>query len=50
MQLANAKTPPLRLPLGSDTVERIEHKNAYVAKEIAEWRTLATSTDFTDAA
>jgi NAD(P)-dependent dehydrogenase (short-subunit alcohol dehydrogenase family) len=45
--LANAKAPPLRLPLGSDTVERIEAKNAFVAKELAEWRTMATSTDFT---
>jgi len=48
--LANAKNPPLRLPLGSDTVERIEAKNAFVAKELAEWRTLATSTDFRDKA
>jgi NAD(P)-dependent dehydrogenase (short-subunit alcohol dehydrogenase family) len=50
MQLANAKNPPLRLPLGSDTVERIEAKNAHVAGEIAAWRTLATSTDFTQTA
>jgi NAD(P)-dependent dehydrogenase (short-subunit alcohol dehydrogenase family) len=46
--LVNAKNPPLRLPLGSDTVERIEAKNAFVARELAEWRTLATSTDFTE--
>jgi NAD(P)-dependent dehydrogenase (short-subunit alcohol dehydrogenase family) len=45
--LTNAEAPPLRLPLGSDTVERIEAKNALVAKELAEWRTVATSTDFT---
>ena len=44
--LANAKNPPLRLPLGSDTVERIEAKNAFVAKELAAWREIATSTDF----
>ena len=44
--LTNAEAPPLRLPLGSDTVERIEAKNAFVAKELAEWRTVATSTDF----
>jgi NAD(P)-dependent dehydrogenase (short-subunit alcohol dehydrogenase family) len=48
IQLANAANPPLRLPLGSDTVERIETKNAFVAKELAEWRTVATSTDFTE--
>jgi len=46
--LVNAKKPPLRLPLGSDTVERIEAKNAFVARELAEWRTLAISTDFTE--
>jgi NAD(P)-dependent dehydrogenase (short-subunit alcohol dehydrogenase family) len=46
--LANAKEPPLRLPLGSDTVERIESKNAFVARELAAWRTIATSTDFND--
>jgi NAD(P)-dependent dehydrogenase (short-subunit alcohol dehydrogenase family) len=45
--LTSAEVPPLRLPLGSDTVERIEAKNALVAKELAKWRTVATSTDFT---
>jgi NAD(P)-dependent dehydrogenase (short-subunit alcohol dehydrogenase family) len=48
--LANAPKPPLRLPLGSDTVERIEAKNAFVAAELAAWRTLATSTDHDQAA
>jgi NAD(P)-dependent dehydrogenase (short-subunit alcohol dehydrogenase family) len=47
--LANAKNPPLRLPLGSDTVERIEAKNAFVARELSAWREVATSTDFTAA-
>ena len=36
----------LRLPLGSDTVAAIEAKNAFVAKELEAWRTVATSTDF----
>jgi NAD(P)-dependent dehydrogenase (short-subunit alcohol dehydrogenase family) len=49
IRLVNTKNPPLRLPLGSDTVERIEAKNAFVAKELAEWRAVATSTDFTGA-
>lgn len=48
--LANAKNPPLRLPLGSDTVARIEAKNAFVAEELAAWRDVATSTDFTEQA
>ncbi|OAF16081.1 hypothetical protein AYJ54_38825 [Bradyrhizobium centrolobii] len=46
LRLVDAKNPPLRLPLGSDTVEGIEAKNAFVAKELAEWRTVAVSTDF----
>jgi NAD(P)-dependent dehydrogenase (short-subunit alcohol dehydrogenase family) len=47
IDLVNAKAPPLRLPLGSDTVERIENKHAFVERELAAWRTLSTSTDFT---
>jgi NAD(P)-dependent dehydrogenase (short-subunit alcohol dehydrogenase family) len=46
MQLVNAKNPPTRLPLGSDTVERIESKNAHVAQELATWRKIAISTDW----
>ncbi|MDI7863446.1 oxidoreductase [Rhizobiaceae bacterium n13] len=45
--LANAEKAPLRLPLGSDTVATIEAKNATVAGELATWRDLAVSTDFT---
>ncbi len=48
MKLVNAKTPPTRLPLGSDTIARIEAKHAHVEKELAAWRDLATSTDWTD--
>jgi hypothetical protein len=50
IRLANTKTPPLRLPLGSDTVERIEPKNALAAKELTAWREVSTSTDWTEAA
>lgn len=46
MVLADAKQPPVRLPLGSDTVARIEAKNQHVAEELATWRELALSTDF----
>lgn len=48
LALVNAPTPPLRLPLGSDTVARIEAKNAFVGSELAAWRELALSTDFND--
>lgn len=44
--LVNAPKPPQRLPLGSDTVARIEEKNQLVAAELAAWRELALSTDF----
>ncbi|MFK0163812.1 oxidoreductase [Rhizobium sp. NPDC090279] len=44
--LAHSANPPLRMPFGSDTVSAIESKNAYVAKELVDWRELAVSTDF----
>lgn len=47
MALVNAANPPVRLPLGSDTVARIAEKNAFVAQETAQWQQLALSTDFT---
>ncbi|HWU99305.1 MAG TPA: oxidoreductase [Oxalicibacterium sp.] len=50
LTLANAQNPPLRLPLGSDTVARIEQKNRSVAAELDQWRDLALSTDFVQAA
>src|SRR5262245_29170324 len=46
MTLVAAATPPMRLPLGSDTVAAIGQKNEAVAAEVAQWRTLALSTDF----
>ncbi len=46
VELTRADAPPLRLPLGSDTVAAIEAKHAFVAGELAAWRTVATSTDF----
>jgi NAD(P)-dependent dehydrogenase (short-subunit alcohol dehydrogenase family) len=46
MELVNAASPPTRLPLGSDTVQRIEAKNARVAQELAAWRKVAISTDW----
>ncbi|UJR83894.1 oxidoreductase [Sandaracinus amylolyticus] len=46
VELTRATTPPLRLPLGSDTVAAIEAKNAFVAQELDAWRAVAISTDF----
>ena len=39
-------TPPLRLPLGSDTLQTIADKHAFVEKELTGWKALAASTDF----
>ncbi|EJE54273.1 short-chain alcohol dehydrogenase [Acidovorax sp. CF316] len=46
MQLVASPTPPLRLPLGTDTLQAIAEKHAFVEKETAAWRELAASTDF----
>lgn len=44
--LVDAETPPLRLPLGTDTLQAIAEKNAYVATETEIWKMLSASTDF----
>jgi NAD(P)-dependent dehydrogenase (short-subunit alcohol dehydrogenase family) len=48
VMLVEAKVPPMRLPLGSDTIQAIENKNAFVKDELERWRELAVSTDFTE--
>lgn len=42
--------PPVRLLLGKDTVRVVEGKIAHVQQELAQWRTVAESTDFDDVA
>jgi NAD(P)-dependent dehydrogenase (short-subunit alcohol dehydrogenase family) len=46
VQLANAAEPPVRLPLGTDTLRRIAEKNAFVQGETEKWRALSVSTDY----
>jgi len=46
LALVDAKAPPLRLPMGTDTLQTIADKHAFVEKELKDWRTLAASTDF----
>jgi NAD(P)-dependent dehydrogenase (short-subunit alcohol dehydrogenase family) len=48
LQLADSEQPPVRLQLGSDTVERVRAKNLFVEKEMSEWLELAVSTDLTE--
>lgn len=43
---ADAPNPPVRLPLGSDTVAAIEAKHAADAAILAAWRHVSVSTDF----
>lgn len=44
--LAEMPEPPLRLPLGTDAVQAIRDKHAFVAQETARWEPLSASTDF----
>jgi NAD(P)-dependent dehydrogenase (short-subunit alcohol dehydrogenase family) len=46
VELVDAPMPPLRLPLGTDTLKAIAEKNAYVEQETATWKVLSASTDF----
>ena len=46
LKLVAADTPPLRLPLGTDTLRAIADKHAFVEQETAAWRDVAASTDF----
>lgn len=46
LALVASATPPLRLPLGTDTLHTIASKHAFVERETAEWQALAASTDF----
>jgi NAD(P)-dependent dehydrogenase (short-subunit alcohol dehydrogenase family) len=45
MTLVESPEPPVRLPLGSDTVRAIEGKHEEVMREVNRWRTLSMSTD-----
>lgn len=46
VDFAEAANPPVRLPLGSDTVAAIEAKHASDAAILANWRNVSISTDF----
>nr|WP_314607154.1 oxidoreductase [uncultured Janthinobacterium sp.] len=46
LRVVDAPNPPLRLPMGTDTLAAIAAKNAFVAQEMEAWRDLSASTDF----
>ena len=49
VKLVDSGTPPVRLPLGNDTLAAIEQKSAFVAAETDAWRAVSSSTGFEDA-
>jgi NAD(P)-dependent dehydrogenase (short-subunit alcohol dehydrogenase family) len=46
LKLVEADTPPLRLPMGTDTLKVIADKHAFVEAEVKTWKSLSASTDF----
>jgi len=46
LALVDSSKPPLRLPLGTDTLQTIADKHAFVNGELKGWKALAASTDF----
>ncbi|QGM05622.1 oxidoreductase [Stenotrophomonas maltophilia] len=46
VDLANAADPPVRLPLGSDTVAAIQAKHAADGAILQQWHSVSVSTDF----
>ena len=50
LKLVDSDKPPLRLPLGTDTVARIAEKHRLVEAELKSWLDVAKSTDHDDVA
>ncbi|TWD17624.1 NADP-dependent 3-hydroxy acid dehydrogenase YdfG [Streptomyces sp. T12] len=50
LEIVDTDTPPLRVQLGSDCAEAMDHKVAELAEESRAWRKLALSTDHDDVA
>lgn len=48
LTLADSPKPPVRLPVGTDTLAAISKKHKQVEEEIAVWRAVAESTDHDD--
>jgi hypothetical protein len=50
IKIVNDPDPPLHLPLGTDTLERLEQELEQVKRETEKWREVSASTDFEQAA
>lgn len=46
LKIVDSKHPPLRLAMGTDTLQAIAEKNAFVEQELEEWRELSASTNY----
>jgi len=46
VQVASTRNPPLHLPLGRESIERIRTKLKLIEEEITQWQTLSLATDF----
>jgi NAD(P)-dependent dehydrogenase (short-subunit alcohol dehydrogenase family) len=49
LALVDSDEPPVRLPLGTDTVAKIGEKHRFVEDELKRWHAVAISTDHEDA-
>lgn len=46
IRLSNEANPPLRIPLGDDSIDRLEKRAAATAAEFAKWKSLSLSVGF----
>jgi NAD(P)-dependent dehydrogenase (short-subunit alcohol dehydrogenase family) len=46
IKIVESNNAPLRIQFGSDAIQAVENKNAFVQQELNTWRELSTSTDF----
>jgi NAD(P)-dependent dehydrogenase (short-subunit alcohol dehydrogenase family) len=46
LALVDSSAPPLRLAMGTDTLQTIQNKHAFVEAELKAWKALSASTDF----
>ncbi len=49
LTLADSTTPPQRLAVGTDTVDKIREKNRFVEAELEQWMAVSVSTNHDDA-
>jgi NAD(P)-dependent dehydrogenase (short-subunit alcohol dehydrogenase family) len=48
LQLAASENPPLHLPIGGDAVKSLREKTAQITREVDEWESVSTATNYPD--